>query len=284
MKRSILTAALVASLTFAGGSAAGVASADTSSAQFAGTVSEIVDPAAETGIPRRWMRHVGDPAPVGYSHGYQWGAPAITTPAGEVTFTGTLDLVEAVDNDFGLIGLFDTATLAADERGLNEGSYIYVTMLADDTIRIGLSDGRAAGGEYVQTFHDINLAGTDRVLDVVFTITPGGDTAACASAIDDVATAEGCMTLTIDDLDELSDSYGSITNVAANDGVEFVDGGTAGWDGLASATAATGIDYDLTVSPVNLLEPQTKDDCKNGGWEAFGYKNQGHCVSTVARS
>lgn len=30
---------------------------------------------------------------------------------------------------------------------------------------------------------------------------------------------------------------------------------------------------------------QTKDECKNGGWMAFGtYKNQGQCVSAVARS
>ena len=124
-----------------GASAAGVASTDTM--QFAGTVSEIVDPAAETGIPRRWMRHVGDPAPDGYSHGYQWGAPAVTTPAGVVTFTGTLDVADAAAGDFGLIGLLDTATLAADERGLNEGSYIYVTMKTADTLVLGLSDGRA---------------------------------------------------------------------------------------------------------------------------------------------
>ena len=89
------------------------------------------------------------------------------------------------------------------------------------------------------------------------------------------------MTLVVDGHPDLTDSYGTITNDDANGGVEFRDGGTAGWDGLASATAATGIDYDLTVTPAN--GPSTKDDCKNGNWEAFGFENQGQCVSFVAR-
>lgn len=29
--------------------------------------------------------------------------------------------------------------------------------------------------------------------------------------------------------------------------------------------------------------PATKDDCKKGGWERYGYRNQGQCVSSVAR-
>ncbi len=246
-------------------------------------MSEIVDPVADTGIPRRWMRQVGDPAPDGYSHGYQWGAPAITTPAGAVvTFTGTLDVRDAVAGDFGLIGLLDTATLAADERGLNEGAYLYVTMKNANTLVLGLSDGRAGGGEYVQRFHTIDLTGTDRVFEVSFTIDPNSDPASCASSPADVSTAEGCMTLVVDGLGVLTDSYGTITNDGANGGVEFRDGGTAGWDGLASATDATGIDYDLTVTPAN--GPRTKDDCKNGGWQVYGFKNQGQCVSSVARA
>lgn len=260
------------------------ADASDASADFVGTVSEIVDPAAETGIPRRWMRHVGDPAPSGYSHGYQWGAPSIVTPAGLVTLTGTLDFVDAVKGDFGLIGLFDTASLAAGERGHQEGSYIYVNLNSDDQLVLGLSDGReplAQGGEYVQVFHTIDLTDTDRVVDVTFTVDPDADPAFCADDANDVPTADGCLTLAIDDLPILTDSYGTITNDAKNGGVEFRDGGTAGWDGLASATAATGIDYDFTVSPVEVLEPQTKDDCKKGGWVQYGFRNQGQCIKSV---
>ncbi len=34
---------------------------------------------------------------------------------------------------------------------------------------------------------------------------------------------------------------------------------------------------DLTVD----ADPQTKDDCKKGGWEQFGFKNQGQCVRFI---
>ena len=199
-------------------------------------------------------------------------------PSRPVTFTGTLDLVDAVSGDFGLIGLLDTATLAADERGLNEGSYIYVYMKNATTAVIGLSDGRGAGGEYVQTFHTIDLTGTDRVFDVTFTIDPTADPADCATSTGDVSTAEGCLTLAVDDLSLLTDSYGTITNDDANGGEEFRDGGTAGWDGLASATTATGIDYDFSVTP---SAPQTKDDCKKGGWAGYGFSNQGQCIKSI---
>ncbi len=286
--RSRIVSVATGALILAGGGlvsgvgAASAGSTDTPSAQFTGTVSEIVDPAAETGIPRRWMRQVGDPAPEGYSHGYQWGAPSITTPAGIVTFSGTLDVADAAAGDFGLIGLLDTATLAADERGLNEGSYIYTYMKNDDTLVLGLSDGRGAGGEYVQVFRTIDLTVTGRSFDVTFTIDPTADPNDCASDAGDVSTAEGCMTLAVDGLPEISDSYGTITNDSANAGEEFRDGGTAGWDGLASASKATGIDYDLTVTPTN--GPRTKDECKNGNWMTYSFKNQGQCVSFVARS
>ena len=282
MRTALLATTLLAATTLVGVAGASAAPSDaTPTARFTGTVSEIVDPAADTGIPRRWLRHVGDPAPDGYSHGYQWGTPSITTPAdGEVvTLAGTLDLVDAVKGDFGLVGLLDTATLAADERGLNEGSYVYVTMKDADTLVLGLSDGRGAGGEYVQTFHTIDLTGTDRVLGVTFTVDPGADPAGCASDLADVATAEGCLTLAVDDLPLLQDSYGTITNGGANGGEEFRDGATAGWDGLASAEDATGIDYDLTVSPV--VGPRTKADCKEGGWETYGFRNQGQCMKAV---
>ncbi len=257
-----------------------------SSSSFTGTVSEIVDPAAETGIPRRWMRHVGDPAPAGYGHGYQWGTPSITTPAdaAAVTFTGTLDVTDAAAGDFGLIGLLDTATLAADERGLNEGSYIYAYMQTATSLVLGLSDGRAPGGEYVQRFYTLDLTGTDRVFDVTFTIDATADPATCASDAADVPTAEGCLTLAVDALAPLRDSYGTITDGASNGGTEFRDGGTAGWDGLASATAATGFDYDFTVSPTVPRVPLTKDDCKDGGWQTYdgpSFRNQGQCIQYV---
>lgn len=36
--------------------------------------------------------------------------------------------------------------------------------------------------------------------------------------------------------------------------------------------------YDFDPAPT---EPETKDDCMNGGWEEFGFKNQGQCVKFI---
>lgn len=40
-------------------------------------------------------------------------------------------------------------------------------------------------------------------------------------------------------------------------------------------------DANYTLKP---LTAKTKDDCKNGGYAAFGFKNQGQCVSSVVAS
>lgn len=44
---------------------------------------------------------------------------------------------------------------------------------------------------------------------------------------------------------------------------------------------------DLIAFAPRLFTPQTKDQCKKGGWQEFsaghGFSNQGHCVSYVAR-
>ena len=32
---------------------------------------------------------------------------------------------------------------------------------------------------------------------------------------------------------------------------------------------------------IDVLDPVTKDDCKNGGWEQYGFKNQGQCVRFI---
>lgn len=42
-----------------------------------------------------------------------------------------------------------------------------------------------------------------------------------------------------------------------------------------------GVGYDLTISPLLVNDPQTKADCKNGGWEQYGFANQGQCIKFV---
>jgi len=54
------------------------------------------------------------------------------------------------------------------------------------------------------------------------------------------------------------------------------DTGLAGYlDNVQIATTSETTTYDFEASPA------TKDDCKNGGWAAFGFPNQGACVSSV---
>jgi hypothetical protein len=43
-------------------------------------------------------------------------------------------------------------------------------------------------------------------------------------------------------------------------------------------------DFDWTPFPVGPLpptDPTTRDDCKDGGWERFGFRNQGQCIRFV---
>jgi hypothetical protein len=42
---------------------------------------------------------------------------------------------------------------------------------------------------------------------------------------------------------------------------------------------AGGGHYSLALS--SPTAPQTKADCKNGGWKDFGFKNQGQCIKAV---
>lgn len=59
------------------------------------------------------LRYVGDPAPGGFAHGYQWARPSIeTSPAdGPVTFTSTLDVGDRVPNTVDTIGLVELSAL-----------------------------------------------------------------------------------------------------------------------------------------------------------------------------
>jgi hypothetical protein len=80
--------------------------------------------------------------------------------------------------------------------------------------------------------------------------------------------------------------------------VDFPDGGTisgsifADENGVATITFFSGpglytVEITFPFSTVQSLEvdclPNSKDECKEGGWRTFGvFKNQGDCVSFVA--
>jgi hypothetical protein len=37
------------------------------------------------------------------------------------------------------------------------------------------------------------------------------------------------------------------------------------------------------LATATICAPSTKDGCKDGGWVAFGFKNQGECVALIER-
>lgn len=39
-------------------------------------------------------------------------------------------------------------------------------------------------------------------------------------------------------------------------------------------------DFDWTTFDVSC-DPETRDECKDGGWETFGFRNQGQCIRYV---
>jgi hypothetical protein len=48
---------------------------------------------------------------------------------------------------------------------------------------------------------------------------------------------------------------------------------------IATVALVTGV---LGAGPATAQgQPETKDDCKNGGWMQFGFKNQGQCIRFV---
>jgi DNA-binding beta-propeller fold protein YncE len=72
---------------------------------------------------------------------------------------------------------------------------------------------------------------------------------------------------------------------AADAGADSVSQYARGADGrltpLSPATVPAGENpIEVALTP-GRREPATKDDCKDGGWRAFGFRNQGRCVAAV---
>ena len=72
---------------------------------------------------------------------------------------------------------------------------------------------------------------------------------------------------------------------AANAGDSTVSQYAVGAGGLLAprspATVPTGANpVQIALTPVRRV-PTSKEQCKNGGWRQFGFKNQGQCVSFV---
>ena len=283
MRRTIISTLAVATLA-AGAAVFGAtsgASAAGPSATIAGTVGE--DVSTTDSYDGRYLRYVGNPAPDGYADWYQWGEPYLLTESpedGPVSISGTIDLADMTANgQVAVIGLVDADALRAGDRGDKTDNGIYIARRAG-TYRVGVTDGDAGGGEFVQRYIDFPL--DTETLDVDLVIDGTADPAGCASNPGDVATADGCLTLSVNG-ESVSDSYGTIVPTDIPIGVELGSGAHPGWYSAYGAGDGpnVGVDFSLVVSPIVLIAPQTAADCKNGGYEAFDFKNQGLCVASV---
>ena len=233
----------------------------------------------------RHLRYVGDPAPDGYGDYYQWGGPSILTASpedGPVSMSGTVDLADmTTKNQVTVIGLHDADALRAGDRGEKAEVGIYIARL-NDGYRIGVTDGDAGGGEFVQRFRDVPAASLpDGVAQLQFIVDGTADPAVCASDTGDVPTADGCMTLTVNGGAPLTDSYGTIVPTDILIETELGNGAVPGWYSAYPSGSGpnVGVDFDLTVGP--LAAPATAADCKKGGYASYGFKNQGQCVSSL---
>lgn len=278
MKKPIAAAALAVALAL---TAIAPAHATEPTATITGSVGLRI---SEDGSSLR-LRYVGDPAPAGYDGNYQLG-PAILVPSPKiapVTMEGTLNLSGMSENgQTAVIGLYDAGALAAGETGHKEEVGIYVTYRtrSGGYYDVGVTDGDAGGGEWVQNFTRIAAADlANGMVTVKFVVDGSLDPAACASDAADIPSADGCMTLTVNGSSTVTDSYGTISP----DGVEteLGNGAHPGWYSAWSHTGPEiGVLYDLTISPV-ILVLHTKDQCKKGGFVDFDFTNQGQCIASL---
>ena len=234
---------------------------------FVGTAGDLsADPDATFG--GYYLRHVGNPAPDGYSHLYQWEEPAMTCDPNNtaVTFTGTVDVRNMEIQDVAMVGLVDNSLLADGNSGWASGAYAYVHRNSATTVRIGPTDGSLAG-EIVQVF-GIYTIPEDGIMDIAMTIHAG-----------DISVSVNGNPAHVDDYGFVKSQNNSpATGYYAED--EFHMGATVGWDVFPYAID---MPYDFAVDGCEVIvnDPTTMDDCKNGGWEAYGFNNQGRCIQFV---
>jgi len=84
-------------------------------------------------------------------------------------------------------------------------------------------------------------------------------------------------------------TFGSFTfsgtytfTVSAGDTYGFRFGGSSNTDPEVREPELSGrLAVDLPEAPVEPVDPVTKDDCKDGGWMAYGFRNQGQCIAFV---
>lgn len=88
----------------------------------------------------------------------------------------------------------------------------------------------------------------------------------------------GVLAVDMNLMDASGNTVFTITRSDASDDISLIGGNRYAWFVFATLPDVAIDNHRLGVVVVG---PGSKDDCKNGGWEAFGYRNQGQCVASV---
>lgn len=217
-----------------------------------GIIGVNTDPGASAGT--WYLRYTGNPAPAGYSHAYQQSWPRITcTPdTTPTTFTGTLNVANMSVGDVAFIGLLDKGLMGTGNTGYQSGAYLYAFKNTAGNIIVGPTDGNL-GGEIVQITTNVPIP-ADNLLDVSLTIDGAADPTLCAKPTGSGSGGVGCMSVTVEGLPAISDSYGSVktlNNATLYSHTEFSLGAYPGWDD----SGTTNVAYDLEVNGCEAVWP-----------------------------
>lgn len=90
----------------------------------------------------------------------------------------------------------------------------------------------------------------------------------------------GSLSVDLNLLDSSGTTLFTATRSNVSDTIPAEVGGNGyGWFTYISVDG--GINMDALELILQVPEPETKNDCKKGGWEDYGFKNQGQCVRFV---
>jgi hypothetical protein len=197
----------------------------------------------------------------------QPSASVTVTPINDVAFEPAETVILTIAaNALYSVGSPSAATVTIVD---NDGSV--VTVVATD-------DSAAEAGSATGTFTITRSGDLAPALSVNYTIggsaTNGSDYASLSGSVV-IAAGTASTTVVVTPVDDAADEVDQTVTLTLAPGAGY----TIGSSNSATITVA---DNDGTTPPPGTM-PTSKDQCKKGGWLAFGvFKNQGDCVSWVA--
>ena len=197
-----------------------------------------------------YLRYVGNPAPSGFSHAYQWEDPYyVCDPnSNPVVFTGTINVSSMNLGGVAFLGLIDKGLLESGKAGYQSGAYAYIYKNSSSTLIIGPTDGNIGNGEIVQVFKSYPIP-VDGIINLQITI------------------YDGKVDLQVNDDTVLSDDYGfvkTLNNSNVYSWNEFGFKAVPGWDNYETGSVPysfllTGcqeiLPPDTTAPVVKLISP-----------------------------